>query len=146
MREDAPGSMAGRLARAAWDSAPRRRMAPRGGQVHLRSWVGPGLMDGCLHAGTQEAKIADGVGAVGELVDRTGERQVADMRVGDRLLQRGGEPDGANDLVRPVMEAACPRVQRWGESQLVVPGGDSFAGLAKVVLAGASHQRISRRS
>src|SRR5262252_7124400 len=103
----------------------------------LRGWVGAGLMDGCLHAGPQEAEIADGVGAVGQLVDGTAERQVADMRVGDRLLQRGGEPGGANDLVRPVMEAACPGVQRWGESQLVVPSGDGFVGLAQVVLAGA---------
>jgi hypothetical protein len=36
-------------------------------------------------------KIADGVGAVGELVDRTGERQVPDLRVGDRLPQCGGD-------------------------------------------------------
>jgi hypothetical protein len=37
-------------------------------------------------AGAPEAEVADGVGAVGELVDRAGVRQAPDPRVGDRLL------------------------------------------------------------
>jgi hypothetical protein len=49
-------------------------------------------------ARAQEAQVAGRVGAVGELVDRARRRQAPDLRVGDRVAQRGGEPGGPENL------------------------------------------------
>src|SRR5580693_306670 len=103
------------------------RLAP------VASWGFP--HPGCSGAGTQEAEVVGGVGAVDELVDRAGRRQPSDLRVRDRLSQRGSEAVGADDLIGPVIEAARAGIQRWGESQLVVQRGDDLVSLAQVLLA-----------
>src|SRR5690606_31637173 len=87
------------------------------------------------YGGPAARRVAQQVGAVGELVDRSQRRQVAQPRIGDRGGECAGEPAGVDDLegafeVRPDL-----RRQRVGQGQPVVQGGDAFISQAQLLFA-----------
>lgn len=83
---------------------------------------------------SQQPLIAEGIGAVDELIDGASRRQPADLVVGDRLAQRRDEAPGADHLVGPVEVRPHRAVQRCGEPEFVVQRGDRFEGDAQVLL------------
>src|SRR5262249_53732946 len=87
-------------------------------------------------ARAQEGQVAGRVGAVDELVDRPGRRQLPDQRVGDRVAQRAGEAARAENLEGPAEEAVGTGVKRRGERQLVVQRRDGGERPGQVALTG----------